>query len=70
MFNVRKSKRIAKFDGLEPRRYEDIEGIVAQEIGPKRFGTIEKQAPGQGSQLIDEKRVAMCDSFINCALRP
>ena len=35
VFNVRKSKRIAKFDGLEPRCCEDIAGIVAQEIGSK-----------------------------------
>ena len=40
-----KTKRIANFDGLEPRRCEDIKGIVAPEIGPKGFGTFEKQAP-------------------------
>ena len=34
-FNVR--NWIAKFDGLEPRRYEDIKRIVAPEIGPKSF---------------------------------
>ena len=28
VFNVRKTKRIAKFDGLEPRRCEDIKGIM------------------------------------------
>ena len=44
--NVRKTKRIAKFDGLEPRRCEDIRQIMAPEIGPKSFGTFEKQAPG------------------------
>ena len=38
--------RIAKFDGLGPRRCEDIKGIVAPEIGPKSFGTFDKQAPG------------------------
>ena len=37
---------IAKFDGLEPWRCEDMKGIVAPEIGPKSFGTFEKQAPG------------------------
>ena len=42
--NVRKTKRIAKFDDLEPRRCEDIKGIVAPEIGPKTFETFEKQA--------------------------
>ena len=45
-FNVRKTKRIAKFGGLEPRRCEDIKGIVAPEIGPKSFGTFEKQVTG------------------------
>ena len=45
-FNGRKTKRVAKFDGLEPRRFKDIKGIVAPEIGPKSFGTFEKQAPG------------------------
>ena len=46
VFNIRKTKRIAKFEGLEPRRCEDIMAIVAPEIGPKSFGTFEKQAPG------------------------
>ena len=46
VFNIRKTKRIAKFDGLEPRRCEDIKGIVAPEIDPKSFGTFEKRAPG------------------------
>ena len=44
-FNIRKIKRIAKFEGLEPRRCEDIKGIVVPDIGPKSFGTFEKQAP-------------------------
>ena len=47
-FNMRKIKRIAKFEGLEPRRCEDIKGILLPEIGPKSFGTFEKQAPGPG----------------------
>jgi len=38
-------KRIAKFEGLEPRRCEDIKGIVGPERDPKSFGTFEKQAP-------------------------
>ena len=37
---------IAKCDCLEPRRCEDIKGIVAPEIDPKSFGTFEKQATG------------------------
>ena len=44
-YPLRKTKRIAKFDGLEPRSCEDINGnIVAPEIRPKSFGTFEKQA--------------------------
>ena len=35
VFNIRKTKRIAKFEGLEARRCEDIKAIVAPEIGPK-----------------------------------
>ena len=49
-FNMRKIKRIAKFEGLEPRRCEDIKGIVVPDIGPKSFGTFEKQAPGSRSE--------------------
>ena len=49
---MRKIKRIAKFEGLEPRRCEDIKGIVVPDIGPKSFGTFEKQAPGlDGSRM-------------------
>ena len=36
---------IGKFDGLEPRRCEDMKGFVEPKIGPKGFGTFEKQAP-------------------------
>jgi len=50
VFNGRKTKRIAKFDGLEPRRFKDIKGIVAPEIGPISFWTFEKQAPGFWNQ--------------------
>lgn len=34
-----------KFDGLGPWCCEDVKGMVAPEIGPKRFTTVEKQAP-------------------------
>ena len=51
VFNTRKIKRIAKFEGLEPRRCEDIKGIVAPERDPKSFGTFEKQAPGVNQLL-------------------
>ena len=44
VFNARKTKRIAALVGVEPRRCEDIKGIVAPEIGAKSFGTFEKQA--------------------------
>ena len=43
---MKKPRKISKFDGLEHRRCEDIKGIVAPEIGPKSFGTSEKQAQG------------------------
>ena len=46
VFNIRKTKRIGKFEGLELRRCENIKAVVAPEIGPKRFGTFEKRAPG------------------------
>ena len=45
VFNVRKTRRTAKFDSLEPWRFEIIKGIVVPEIGLKSFGTFEKQAP-------------------------
>ena len=51
VLKVKKAKTIVMFDGFEPRRCEDIKGIVAPEIGPKSFGTFEKQAPGPRPQL-------------------
>ena len=45
MSNIRKTKRIAKFGGLEPRRCEYVKGIVAPEIDPKSLRTFEKQGP-------------------------
>ena len=42
----KKGKSNTKFDGLEPRRREDITGIVDPEIGLKSFGTFEKRALG------------------------
>ena len=41
---ARNSKRIASFDGLEPRRCEDITGIDAPEIGARCFGTSDGSA--------------------------
>ena len=35
---------ITKFNRLEPQRCEVIKGIVAPEIGTKKFGTSEEQA--------------------------
>ena len=55
VFNIRKTKTIAKAEGLEPRRREDIKWIVAPEIGPKSFGTFEKQAPGLKNQHFQVK---------------
>ena len=51
VFNVRKTKTIAKFDDLEPRRCEDIKGVVTPEISPESFGTFEKQAQGPKSSI-------------------
>jgi len=46
VFNARKTKRIAKFDGIEGRRCQNIKRIiVAPEIGPRSFGSFEKQGP-------------------------
>ena len=45
IFIVKETKRIAKFDGLEPRRCKDIKLIVAPEMGPKSFGTFGRQTP-------------------------
>ena len=63
-FNVRKTKGIAKFDGLEPRRCEDIKGIVAPSMSPKRFGTFEKQAPVfrtiQGERIFLQMSTRIC----------
>ena len=53
VFHARKTKRISKFDGLEPRRCEDIKRIVTPEIGPKKFGTYEKQVPEAGCSKPD-----------------
>ena len=48
VFNVKKkAKKIAKFDGFEPRHCEDTKASVAAEISPKGFATFEKQASGQ-----------------------
>ena len=41
-----KNEEESKLVALEPRRWEDIKGTVASEIGPKSFGTFEKQALG------------------------
>ena len=64
---IRKTKTIAKFEGLEPRRCEDIKGIVAPEIGPKSFGAFEKQAPERNSTLTSTIQVQRLPSS---AIRP
>ena len=51
VFNVRKTKRIAKFDSLEPRRCEDVKEIVTPEISPKFFRTFEPTGPMHGTLL-------------------
>ena len=54
VFNARKAKWIAKFDGLESQRFGDIKEIMAPEIGPKSFGTFGKQTPGQSQPPFQE----------------
>ena len=51
--HARKTKRIAKFDGLEPERCENVKGIVAPETGQKSFETFEKQALGHELGVTD-----------------
>ena len=43
VFNVRKTKRIAKFVRIECRCCEDVKGIAAPEIGLISFGTFENR---------------------------
>ena len=43
VFNKRKTRRIAKFEGLKPWRCEVIKAIVAPKIGPKSCGTFENR---------------------------
>ena len=45
-----KTRGFAEFDGLEPRRCEDVKGIVALEIGPKSCETFEKQSLERGDE--------------------
>ena len=37
--------RIAKFDGLEPRRCKDVRGIVALKIGPQKGSGLLRNRP-------------------------
>ena len=46
----KKGKSITKFDGLEPRRREDITGIVDPEIGPKVSGLLRNGPQGPVSR--------------------
>ena len=58
VFNIR-TKRTVKFEGLESRRCEDKKATVAPVIGPKSFGTFEKQAPGVGCAPVFCSRVCL-----------
>ena len=57
---MRKTKRIGKFNGSKPRHREDIKGIVAPKIGPKTFGTFEKQALVVSNQKLKMTLVRCC----------
>ena len=46
--NIRKIKRIAKFEGLELRRCEDIKGIVVPNISPERVSELLRNRPQFG----------------------
>ena len=56
-----------KFDGLEPRHYEDIKEILAPERGSKSYGTFEKQVPHQVDY--DESNMALLYSDIHLQRR-
>ena len=49
VFNVRKDKRIAESDGFQPRRCEDVKGIMTPKIDLKSFGTFEGRTPDQST---------------------
>ena len=44
MFNLRKTKRTAKFGGLEPRSYEDKWGIVETRNRPEKSRDVESSS--------------------------
>ena len=45
VFNIRKIKRISRFEGLEPRRCEDIKGIVVPRNRPEKFRHFWERGP-------------------------
>ena len=47
-----KIKITAEFGASRRLRFEDTKRIMSPEIVPKRFGTFEKRAPGQGSSPV------------------
>lgn len=51
--------QIKKFGGLEPWRCEAVIEIVAPEIGPQSFGTLEKQIPAQSFSLPSCGRISL-----------
>ena len=51
VFNVRKTERIAKSDGLETRRCEHIKGIVPPEIDSKRAQDLNQKALNKVAKL-------------------
>ena len=53
----KKGKSITKFDGLEPRRREDITGIVDPEIGPKVSGLLRNGPQGPVSRKSRKLRI-------------
>ena len=51
VFNVRKTERIAKSDGLVTRRYRDIKGIVPPKIDSKRAQDLNQKALNKVAKL-------------------
>ena len=69
-FYVRKTKRIAKFDGLEPRHCEYIKGIVEPEKAIKVSGLAKNrpQAPVQSLQKITCSFYKICFFYAVCVM--
>ena len=66
--NARKTKRIAKFDGLEPRCCEDIKGIGAPRNRPEKFRDFWETGPRWRHKTGVWKRGVLNRDFFCCML--